>query len=749
MTGSEHVLPRPGPGREEAAPGPDLARRARTLAARLAPRHGLLAGVVALSAVLNTYRLAQNGYANTYYSAAVRSMLDSWHNFFFASFDPGGLVSVDKPPLALWTQAASAKLFGFSSLSLLAPEAIAGTLAVVVIYRIVAPRFGWAAGLASALALAGFPSLVAVARDNNPDPILILLMLLACGAALRAIETGRLRSLAWCAALVGLAFNTKMLAAYLVVPGIALAYLACAPGSVRRRLALLAVAGAVLVVVSGAWIAAVDLTPASQRPWVGSTRTNSELDLAFNYNGLGRVAGQVGGPGQLGRPRGGGAGPAPGGRGPGAGFFAAGRFGPGAGGPGPGPGGPGPGPGGRLPGGGRFRGGGGPSGVFGGPTGVLRLYSASFGGQGAWLLPFALVGGLGIALTVRRRRDPRLALLLVLGGWFLTEASVLSFASGIVHPYYIAAMGPGVAALVGGGAVALAALARRSRWGVALTAAAVGATVAGETILVGQESYLQWYVPALIAGAVAALAVLALRRRLSGAAVAAAVGLLLVAPTAFASTTWGQPVNGTFPAAGGQQGPDGGPGGPGPFSGRPAGAARSGFAGTAGGSRGGPRLFGSRGGPVGGGPGLFGPPGLDRSAGSSSSLVRFLRTHAAGLRFQLLTQSSMTASPLILQGLRVSSTGGFNGDDPALDSRGLARLVAAGQARYVEVGGAFPGRGANGATTAVERACRPVPPSQLGRAASAAGRGLPGARRFGAQPVYDCAGRAAQIAGVS
>jgi 4-amino-4-deoxy-L-arabinose transferase-like glycosyltransferase len=680
--------------------------------------------------VLNVNRLSQNAFANTYYSAAVRSMLDSWHNFFFVSFDPGGLVSVDKPPIALWVQALSAKLFGFSSLSLLLPSAMAGVLAVAVLYRIVARRFGALAGLASALALAGFPAFVAVARDNNPDPILILLMLLACGAALRAIDTGRLRSIVWCAVLVGLAFNTKMLAAYLVVPGIALAYAICAPGTLRRRLSALVAAALVLAVVSGAWIAAVDLTPASARPWVGSTRTNSELDLAFNYNGLGRVAGQLGGPGRLGSGRLTVRAPFGGGRagGPRPGFAPLPGAGPPGGSSGPsgaargGPAG-GAGPFGR---GGRFGRAGGPGGgAFGGPTGVLRLFSDSFGGQGAWLLPFALLGSLGIALTVRRRRDPRLAALLVLGGWFLTEAAVLSFARGIVHPYYIAALGPGVAAMVGAGAVALAALARRRGWPMALAVLAIGATVAGQVVLSHQERYLRWYVPLLIAGAAVGVAVLVLRRRWAGGAMAAIVSLLLVAPTAFSATTWNSPVNGIFPAAGAQQGPD------------------AAFGRRAGGlplpPRGGPRGANL---PFGGG-----PPGLDGRQRASSALVRFLRSHRSGTRFQLLTQSSISASPLILQGLKVGAMGGFNGDDPALDAVGLARLVARGEARYVQVGGAFPGRGANTATRAVQRACRAVPSRDWqGQPRANLGPGFGGGGSLRAQALYDCAGRAARIA---
>jgi 4-amino-4-deoxy-L-arabinose transferase-like glycosyltransferase len=176
---------------------------------RVGPQHAALAAIVVLSGLLEFVRLSQNGFANGFYSAAVKSMLRSWHNFFFVSSDPNGFITVDKPPLALWLQGLSAKLFGFAPLSLIVPEGICAVLAVAILYRIVAPRFGPIAGLLSAFSLAVFPSFVAVSRENAVDPLLILLMLAACGAALAAIDTGRLRTLVWCGVLVGLAFNTS------------------------------------------------------------------------------------------------------------------------------------------------------------------------------------------------------------------------------------------------------------------------------------------------------------------------------------------------------------------------------------------------------------------------------------------------------------------------------------------------------------------------------------------------------------
>ena len=204
------------------------------------PHRVALAGVLAFSALLEFVNLSSNSWANQYYSAAVKSMLGSLHNFFFVSSDPGGLITVDKPPLGLWLQGASAAIFGFHPLSLLVPEALCAVAAVAAMYAIIAPRCGAWAGVAAAGALAVFPSFVASARDNNLDALLILLMTLACLTGLRAVETGRWRWLLGTAVLVGLAFNTKTLAAYLVVPGLAVAWLVCAPVALRRRIAMLA-----------------------------------------------------------------------------------------------------------------------------------------------------------------------------------------------------------------------------------------------------------------------------------------------------------------------------------------------------------------------------------------------------------------------------------------------------------------------------------------------------------------------------
>jgi len=657
-----------------------------SLRVRLAPQHAALALVLALAAVLDLHALARNGYANIFYSAAVRSELASVHNLLFLSSDPSGLISVDKPPLGVWLQVASARVFGFSPLALLVPEALAAVLGVAVLYRILAQRLGQSAAVAGALTLAVFPSFVAVARDNGPDPLLILFMLLAALFALTAIERGRLRSLIISAVMVGLAFNTKTLAAVLIVPGLVLGYLLCAPVSVPRRLVHLLAAGLVLVVVSGAWIAFVDLTPASQRPYVGGSTNNSEVNLTFSYNGVGRVGGQVGGPGRVPHvPRG------PGSRGALSVRQRHGAQNPaGAGGATP-----------PLTSAPTRRTSAAQSGVppipkhgrsihpvaFGGAVGPLRLLGTGLGDEGGWLLPFAVAGLLGLAVTVASRRDRRLGVLLVLGGWFAAEGAVLSLSKGIVHPYYISALGPGLAAMVGAGALALTELARRGTWLVVLPVAAVAGTVGAEYLLLERENYLLAWVPALAVLALACLLVLVLSRRWAPWAMAAALAVLLVAPAAYSSTVWGAPTDGTFPA-------------PGPH-------ARAGFGG-------------------------FGVS--PSSEATNRALGSWVAAHRPGSRWAVLTEASNTAAPLTLLGLRAAALGGYSATDPAVDAPGLARLVDSGQARYVWLGGAYSGRGGNAAIRATPQACRYVP-AHVWR----------GAGRRSGLSLWDCAGRGAAL----
>jgi 4-amino-4-deoxy-L-arabinose transferase-like glycosyltransferase len=678
------------PRRAVGEPVSEARGRPQPSLSRVGPKHVGFAFAVALSALLDIHRLAQNGYANIFYSAGVRSMLRSLHNFVFVSFDPGGLISIDKPPLALWVQGASAKLFGFSPLSLLLPEAIVAVLAVAALYVILARRLGAFAATAGAVAMAVFPSFVAVSRENGVDPLLILLLVLACGAGLRACETGRWRTLIWSGVLIGLAFNTKTLAAYLAVPGIAAGYIVCAPGSLPRRALQLAAAGLAMAAVSFSWIAFVEATPASKRPYVGSSTDNSELGLTFAYNGVGRVGGQSGGPHTTVL--------RPGARVPAKDAIKSKHHGTSGKGGVPSSTAAGPPPE-RLPGAppapqtsspsvthGRAR----YPVPFGGAPGPFRLFGVGLGDQAGWLLPFAVLGLLAVALlalserprSVEResqsvgphpgRRWPisdrsRLATVIVLGGWFLVEALVLSASKGIVHPYYVSALAPGAGAMVGAGAAAFVTLARGRRrpWALVLVPVALATTLATQVVLMHRYHYMTWFIPALIGGSAIAFVALLALRRLALPAVGAMLALALVVPTGYAATTWLAPVEGTFPAAGPRQ------------------------------TAGSPDGYGVN----------------ERDLGIYRALAHYVSTHRPGSRWELLGVASDTVAPMMLIGLEAGALGGYSGTDPALDGPGLARYVRRGEARWILLGGEYSLRGGNRATQAVLRACQQIAPS--------------------------------------
>ncbi|GLY90076.1 glycosyltransferase family 39 protein [Actinoallomurus iriomotensis] len=369
---------------------------------------GALGGVLLLAALL--YGWGLSGYANEYYSAAVRSGTESWKAFFFGSLDSASFITVDKPPMALWVQELTARVIGFGSWSLLLPEVVMGVAGVFVLYVTVRRVFGPVAGLVAALVMALTPITVAINRDNNPDTLLVLLLLLAAWACQRAIESGRLRWLLASAFFLGCGFNTKMLQAYLLLPALALVYLLFAPGGRLRRVWHLLASGVVLAVSSFWWMVVVDLIPASSRPYIGGSTDGTVWDLVIGYNGLGRVTGNEGG----------------------------GRGGPG----------------------------GGQGASFAGASGLGRLFNDTVGGQISWLLPFAalvLVVGV-VTLWKRPRTDLARAAVVLWGGWLVVHFVIFSFSDGTMHPYYTTALAPAVGALTGiGGILSLRAYRSSSR----------------------------------------------------------------------------------------------------------------------------------------------------------------------------------------------------------------------------------------------------------------------------------------------
>ncbi len=472
-----------------------------------------LTGILLVAAFMDLFRLTGEGYGNLYYAATVKSMLGSMHNFLYASFDPGGFVSVDQPPIGFWIQAASAVLFGFNGLSLLLPQALAGVLSVAVLYHLVRRAFGTVAGLLAGLTLALMPISVVTNRNNTMDSLLVLTVLLAAWAVCLAAETGCLRWLLLAAALVGIGFNIKMLEAYLILPAFWLLYLLATRLSWRRRSAHLFLATLVLLAVSLSWALAVDLTPPNQRPFVGSSTNNSVLELIVGQNGLERL-----------HPK----------------HFFYGEHGESSGADG-------------LHAAQSFEGSLGRS-----EPGPFRLLDRQFAGQIAWLLPVALLGMVvaahrsGFRLPLSRRQQG----LLLWGLWLLSHLVFFSVASQF-QPYSMVMMAPAVAALVGVGAVELWQAYRDPGWtGWLLPMALAGAVALATYILIPFPDWSLRLLPGVLILGFLAVVTLAVTRfrgrqptRLQNPAVAAGMLALLIAPTAWAAIpVWGG--SGSRPYAG-------------------------------------------------------------------------------------------------------------------------------------------------------------------------------------------------------
>ena len=671
------------PGAPAAAPvpGPPPPPRPR-------PRWELpaLAGLLVATAVLYLWDITASGYANSFYAAAVQAGTQSWKAFFFGSLDPGNAITVDKPPASLWVMALSGRIFGFSSASLLIPQALMAVGTVALMWATVRRVAGPAAGLVAGVVFALTPVAVLMFTFDNPDALLVLLMVGAAYATTRAIEKAGTRWLLLAGVLIGFAFLTKMLQGFLVLPAFVLAYLWAAPTGIWRRIRQVLAAGVAVIVSAGWWILAVALWPAADRPYIGGSTDNSALELAFGYNGLGRIFGGSGnGGGGGGR---GLAGAAEGGALPGGG--AAGFPGGGAGGGFGGPGGGGPGGGG-----------------FGGQTGLGRLFSTEIGGQISWLLPTALlllVAGLWLTRGAVRTDRTRAALLLW-GGWTVVTMAVFSLMEGTFHPYYTVALAPGIAALVAiGGREAWRA---RDTWtGRATLAAATALTAVWSFVLLGRSPeflpWLRWVV--LVAGVVvAAVLLVPVGRRRWLAAVAAAATLVGIAgPAAYAVDTTATAHQGSIPSAGpAVEGSRDGFGGPAGFGDRNGTTGRAGSDGRDGAGA----LLGREGTGAGASPsagfGGAGGPGEETTDAALATLVKGASDH----RWAAAALGSQSAASLELAtGASVMAIGGFTGSDPAPTLAQFQAWVAAGDVRYFVSGGmgGGPGGGREGRGTGAQ-----------------------------------------------
>jgi 4-amino-4-deoxy-L-arabinose transferase-like glycosyltransferase len=606
-----------------------------------------LAGLLLATALLYLVGLDRNGWGNEFYAAAVQAGTKSWKAFLFGSLDSSNFITTDKPAGSLWVMELSARVFGVNYWSLLVPQALAGVATVGVLYTTVRRWFGPRAGLVAGAVMALAPVATLMFRFDDPDALLTLAVTLAGYAMTRAIESGQTRWIALTGVFVGAGFLSKFLAAFMVLPALALAYLWAGPPRLGKRIGQLLIGGGALLLTAGWWVAVVLLTPAADRPFVGSSTDNNVLNLIFGYNGFGRLTGNETGRG----------------------------------------------------------------GAFGGSGGITRLFQAQYGGQVAWLIPAALIAIVVMLWVSRRpsRTDRTRAAALLWGGWLLVAGLVLSFMAGISHTYYVVVLTPAIGALVGIGAAKLWEI-RRTWFARVTLAVTLLLTGAWAWVLLGRSAdWFPWLRVVIVLAAVGAacmiLAVPALRARTApGRTVLGVVPvcLALVAglggPLAYSIDTAATAHSGASPSAGPAAASAFGGRGAFPGAGAAGGVGGEfrdrfpGFEGRASGDNPGRRP---------GGTGGFG--GLGGNASVSGALVTLLEAGASGYKWAAATVGSDSAASMELStgGDPVMAIGGFSGSDPAPALGEFQQMVTSHEVHYFVAGaGGFAAGGLGGAGAA-------------------------------------------------
>lgn len=708
MTAATHSDHFPAPPGTPAAPAHAVGRR-EPLSRRIRrgrpgdPRWARPAffGMLLVIVLAYLWNLSASGYANSFYSAAVQAGSQSWKAFFFGSLDSANAITVDKPPATLWPMALSVRIFGLSSWAILAPQVLMGVATAGVLYAAVRRRFSAAAGLITMAVFALTPVAALMFRFNNPDALLALLMTVTVYCVLRALEGGRTKWLVWAGVAVGLAFLSKTLQAFLILPPLAVLYVVFAPVPVRKRFGQLGLAAVAMVVSGGWWVAIVELWPASSRPYIGGSQNNSFLELTFGYNGLGRINGEetgsVGG------------------------------------------------------------GGGGGQGGGWGETGIGRMFNSEIGSQIAWLLPAALILlAAGVWMTWRAKRtDTARAAFLAWGGSLLMTAFVFSFMAGIFHQYYTVALAPSIAALVGMGATTLWEE-RATWWAGTVLGATVAATAVWSYVLLGRTpDYVPWLRWAVLIGGLVAAVGLLFAARLGRPLALGVVGLGLAAslagPTAYTISTlntghqgsivtagpsgasMGGPGGGRGGGPGGGEGPGGGmqppgqgtqqqgtqqgggqapgtnaqgggfPGGGTPGQGQAPGSQQGSQQGGQQGRAPGGMQGGMPGGGTGEGGGGGGMGGLLNGASVDSEARTLLKQNADAYTWTAAAIGSQNAASYQLAtGDPVMAIGGFNGSDPSPTLARFKKYVADGKIHYfISGGGMGGGAGGDGASSQI------------------------------------------------
>ncbi|WP_427922333.1 ArnT family glycosyltransferase [Streptomyces sp. cg40] len=674
-----------------------------------APRWSLpaLVAIMVLAAALYSWGLSGSN-MNTFYSGAIWAGTQSWKAWFFGSLDPGNFLTVDKPPFALMVMGLSCRIFGFGTWQMMLPQIAAGLGTIWILHTNVKRIWGHGAATVAALVLALTPITVAINRDNNPDTILVFLMVAGAALAFRATRDEKLLPLLGAAACFGLAFNTKLLAGWIALPAVFALYLYASKAPWVKRIVNLGLAAVVLAVSSFWWAIAVSLVPASDRPYIGGSTDGSAWNLIMGYDGLGRVFGGEGNGG----------------------------------------------------------GGGGGGGGFSGSAGLGRMFNDILGGQISWLLPFsaiALIGGLVLCGRAPRTDLRRMGLVLW-GGWLLLHYVIFATAQGTMHPYYTTALAPGIAVLVGGGGVMLLNAFRSDKRWIWVLPLAFGVTGIWAIVLLRRASgWNTWLWPTIgvltVAGIVGMLVFRSGNRsRLLAASLAAAVVAALAGPTAYAAadpfgSSAGGGMGGTNPTAGpstgsggfGGGGPGGGnrSGGPGGTNSEAGGQMGGGFpggsqqgGGTNGEAPGGNQQGGGfpggtngempgggtngelpsgtngempsggttgdagtgtgrSGGFGGGAPGGGGGGGMGGSV--SSDLISYLEKHQDGAYWLLAVSNSQSSAQIELSTRKpVISMWGFTSSDKAMTVAKLKELVKAGKLHYIQISSGGMGGGMGG-----------------------------------------------------
>ncbi|MFP3726737.1 glycosyltransferase family 39 protein [Priestia filamentosa] len=653
----------------------------------------ILLGIILLSAFLNIYNIWKNDYANAYYTAAVKSMLENFHNFFYASFDPAGFVTVDKPPLTFWIQTLSAAIFGLHGWSVMLPQALAGVGSVILLYFLLKPTFGITGARIASLTMAITPIVPAISRSNNIDSMLVFTLLIGVWMLFKGVRKNKAIWIIGAFAMIGLGFNMKMMQAFMVAPAFYLFYITAAKVKWKKKIGILASATAVMMALSLSWAVVVDSVSADDRPYMGSSQTNSVLELAFGYNGVARLTGQ----GQ-GTPGGGGAGADKGNGGemqapPNGMEQGEAPEGMPSGAPQNGQGGPNQandtnttnsdnsasndssntdssstqdstnsethtsegngqrdflnrgdqgGPGGQN-GGGMFN---------TGTPGFFRLFQIGLADQISWVLPFALFGCVGLLSGIRLRKqwsDEEKESLFWLA--WLGPVGVFFSIAGFFHQYYLIMLAPPIAAFVGAGWVKLFKLYQTEKgFKSMLLPIAILATTAFEVFTL--KSYIDqigmvWSIGVGVAGTLLSLALFFFKQKEKRATYfvsLAALLAILVIPAFWASTPiiYGDG-NSVMPAAG---------------------------------------------------PTTMGNGNMKIGEGQNSineNLVSYLKKHSDGETYLFATSNASSAAPYIIEGETVMAMGGFSGSDPILTTEKLEEMVKNNEVKYFLIGGGGPG----------------------------------------------------------